>query len=130
MEKMKLRFPTEKQLKKMDKVEAYDAVMADLENFTQFFFRVGYSNRDSRQMMYARMCSKKHFARYIKHALKEEDKPFPDGFGFILMDFINTMASKISENEVTLKELVEDVHGDWVERTSALTLQERQEAGK
>ena len=40
------------------------------------------------------------------------------------------VVTKISENEVTLKELVEDVHGDWVERTSALTLQERQEAGK
>ena len=38
--------------------------------------------------------------------------------------------TKISENEVTLKELVEDVHGDWVERISTLTLQERQEAGK
>jgi hypothetical protein len=114
MEKMKLRFPTEKQLKKMDKVEAYDAVMADLENFTRFFFRVGYSNRDSRQMMYARMCSKKHFARYIKHALKEEDKPFPDGFGFILMDFINTMASKISENE-ELQESCE-IYGTVLER--------------
>jgi type IV pilus assembly protein PilP len=40
------------------------------------------------------------------------------------------VVTKISENEVTLKELVEDVHGDWVERTSTLTLQERQEAGK
>jgi len=40
------------------------------------------------------------------------------------------VVTKISENEVTLKELVEDVHGDWVERTSSLTLQERQEAGK
>ncbi|MDI3490390.1 MAG: type pilus assembly protein PilP [Thauera sp.] len=40
------------------------------------------------------------------------------------------VVTKISENEVTLKELVEDVHGDWVERISTLTLQERQEAGK
>ncbi|NLF53160.1 MAG: pilus assembly protein PilP, partial [Thauera phenolivorans] len=31
---------------------------------------------------------------------------------------------------VTLKELVEDINGDWVERTSSLLLQERQEAGK
>lgn len=33
----------------------------------------------------------------------------------------------ISETEVTLKELVEDLNGDWVERTSALYLQEQQE---
>lgn len=30
----------------------------------------------------------------------------------------------ISDHDVTLKELVEDVHGDWVERVSTLTLQE------
>lgn len=36
----------------------------------------------------------------------------------------------ITENEITLRELVEDVYGDWVERKSTLMLQERQEAGK
>lgn len=36
----------------------------------------------------------------------------------------------VTENEIKLRELVEDVYGDWVERTSTLTLQERQEAGK
>lgn len=40
------------------------------------------------------------------------------------------VVTRISESELTLKELVEDVHGDWVERTSTLLLQERQEAGK
>ena len=40
------------------------------------------------------------------------------------------VVTKITENEVTLRELVEDVYGDWVERTTPLTLQERQEAGK
>ena len=33
----------------------------------------------------------------------------------------------ISETEIKLKELVEDLNGDWVERTSALYLQEQQE---
>lgn len=37
---------------------------------------------------------------------------------------------RVTENEVTLRELVEDVYGDWVERTRSLILQERQEAGK
>lgn len=36
----------------------------------------------------------------------------------------------VTENEIKLRELVEDVYGDWVERITPLTLQERQEAGK
>mgnify|MGYP000880858758 FL=1 len=38
----------------------------------------------------------------------------------------------ISESEVTLKELVEDANGEWVERVSTLQLQEQapQEAKK
>ena len=40
------------------------------------------------------------------------------------------VVTQITENEVTLRELVEDVYGDWVERTTPLTLQERQEAGR
>ena len=38
--------------------------------------------------------------------------------------------TQVTENEIKLRELVEDVYGDWVERASTLTLQERQEAGK
>jgi len=34
--------------------------------------------------------------------------------------------TKISESEVTLKELVEDLNGDWTERASSLQLQERE----
>lgn len=37
--------------------------------------------------------------------------------------------TRISESEVTLKELVEDLNGEWTERTSSLQLQE-QEAKK
>lgn len=40
------------------------------------------------------------------------------------------VVTSITEHEVVLRELVEDAYGDWVERTSTLTLQERQEAGK
>lgn len=34
------------------------------------------------------------------------------------------VVTAISENEINLKELVEDANGDWVERTTALQLQE------
>lgn len=40
------------------------------------------------------------------------------------------VVTAISESEVTLRELVEDVYGDWVERTSSLVLQEQQETRK
>lgn len=40
------------------------------------------------------------------------------------------VVTAITEAAVSLRELVEDVNGDWVERTSSLQLQERQEAGK
>jgi type IV pilus assembly protein PilP len=40
------------------------------------------------------------------------------------------VVTSIGESAMTLKELVEDVQGDWVERISTLTLQERQEAGR
>lgn len=38
------------------------------------------------------------------------------------------LVTDITDTEVTVKELVEDLNGDWVERTSKLLLQERQEA--
>lgn len=40
------------------------------------------------------------------------------------------VVTSISEHEVTLRELVEDVNGDWVERASSLLLQERSEGGR
>lgn len=35
------------------------------------------------------------------------------------------MITAITESEITLNEIVEDLHGDWVERTSRMLLQER-----
>jgi len=40
------------------------------------------------------------------------------------------VVTAISESEVSLRELVQDVNGDWVERTSSLLLQEQQGAGR
>lgn len=34
------------------------------------------------------------------------------------------LITRISDNEITLKEVVQDSAGDWIERTSTLTLQE------
>jgi type IV pilus assembly protein PilP len=40
------------------------------------------------------------------------------------------VVTSITETEVTLRELVQDVNGDWVERSSSLLLLEQQEAKK
>lgn len=40
------------------------------------------------------------------------------------------LVTDVSDTEVTVKELVEDLNGDWVDRTSKLLLQEQQEARK
>lgn len=40
------------------------------------------------------------------------------------------VVTSVDESGVTLRELVEDMNGDWVERTTTLQLQERQEAGR
>lgn len=40
------------------------------------------------------------------------------------------LVTDVSDSEVTVKELVEDINGDWVDRTSKLLLQEQQEAKK
>ena len=36
------------------------------------------------------------------------------------------VVTKITENDLTLKELVEDANGDWVERFSTMQLQEQE----
>jgi type IV pilus assembly protein PilP len=38
--------------------------------------------------------------------------------------------TKISESEITLRELIQDAGGDWAERESSLLLQEAGRAGK
>lgn len=40
------------------------------------------------------------------------------------------VVTRISESEVTLKELVQDSAGDWTERTSTLQLQEKQQEAR
>ncbi|PKO59098.1 MAG: pilus assembly protein PilP [Betaproteobacteria bacterium HGW-Betaproteobacteria-19] len=64
------------------------------------------------------------------HALVQADKSlYQVKVGnYLGQDF--GVVTAINESAVSLRELVEDVNGDWVERTSSLQLQERQEAGK
>lgn len=63
----------------------------------------------------------------VVHALIQADKSlYQVKVGnYMGQDF--GVVTAISEAEVTLRELVEDVNGDWVERTSSLMLQERPE---
>lgn len=63
----------------------------------------------------------------VVHALVQVDKSlYQVKVGnYMGQDF--GVVTAISESEVTLRELVEDMNGDWVERTSSLLLQERPE---
>lgn len=79
-----------KRLKKMNKSEAYDTVLAELPDLVKFYFRYGVTpaQRNEQSAIFERMRDEKNYARYIKHALKEDSNPFPDGFNFILSEFI------------------------------------------
>ncbi|CAL96263.1 pilus assembly protein PilP [Azoarcus olearius] len=66
----------------------------------------------------------------VVHALIQADKSlYQVKVGnYMGQDF--GVVTSITEAEVTLRELVEDMNGDWVERTSTLQLQERPEGRK
>ncbi len=66
----------------------------------------------------------------VSHALVQADKSLYQVKVGNYMGQNFGVVTRITESEVTLRELVEDINGDWVERTSSLLLQERQEAGK
>lgn len=66
----------------------------------------------------------------VSHALVQADKSLYQVKVGNYMGQNFGVVTRITESEVTLRELVEDVNGDWVERISPLHLQERQEAGK
>ena len=78
-----------KKFLKMDKHDAYITVLRELSDLTEWYFRYGVTRRNELEALYERMKSKKGYARHIKNALKEESNPFPDGYSFILTDFIN-----------------------------------------
>lgn len=90
-----------KRLKKMDKSEAYDTVIAELNDLVRFYFRYGVvpAGRAEQTAIFDRMKDQKNYARYIKHALKEESNPFPDGFNFILAEFIQRFGREATTND-------------------------------
>lgn len=97
---MGFKMISEKKLKDMSKGDAYACVMNELGDLTEHFFRNCMVKKEEKAAVFERMKSKKHYARYIKHACKVEDSnPFPDGYSFILANFINTFGSEALEDE-------------------------------
>lgn len=89
-----------KKLKNMEKGDAYNCVIRELDDLTEHYFRNAMVKKEEMNAIYERMKSKKHYARYIKHACKvEESNPFPDGFSFILADFLQKFGNEGVENE-------------------------------
>lgn len=97
----KFRMVEVKRLKKMNKGEAYDTVLAELNDLVRFYFRYGVvaAGRAEQTAIFDRMKDQKNYARYIKHALKEESNPFPDGFNFILAEFIQRFGREATTND-------------------------------
>lgn len=97
----KFRMVDLKRLKKMNKEEAYDTIMHELNDVVRFYFRYGVTPqcRNEQAALFERMKDQKNYARYIKHGLKEESNPFPDGFNFILAEFIQRFGREAANNE-------------------------------
>lgn len=89
-----------KTYKKMDKSEGYATFIEELPKLTKFYFKEGFVNKEILQNLYERLSSYKYSAKFVKHACKVEDyNPFPEGFNFILVDFIQKFESKGDNNE-------------------------------
>lgn len=97
MEKFKM--VSTKQLKKMTKGEAYDTVISELNDLVRYYFRFAVTRRPDQDEIFGRMTDMKNYARYIKHGLKEDSNPFPEGFNFILAEFLQRYGRKATENE-------------------------------
>lgn len=86
-------------LKKLNKRDAYEAVIRELEDLTEYYFR-NYTKNSVRENIMERMKDEKNYARYIKHACKVEDEnPFPDGFSFILIEFLSKYGTAAMDEE-------------------------------
>lgn len=89
-----------KVLKKMEKGRAYDLVLNELPDLVNYYFRYCIPNRQEQDKVFMRMKDNKNYARYIKHALKEDSNPFPDGFNFIMSEFITKFGPDAVNNDL------------------------------
>lgn len=88
-----------KQMRKMSKGEAYAAFLSELQDLVEHYFRSCVVKRDEMAELEEKLSSLKHYARYVKHACKvESENPFPDGYSFILINFIKKFGKE--ENNV------------------------------
>ena len=90
-----------KRLKKMGKEDAYDTVIQELPDLVSYYFRFGTTKKEVADAIFERMKDWKNYARYIAHGLEEEENPFPEGFPFMLADFIRRFsADAMNDDEI------------------------------
>lgn len=95
---MAYKLITLRQYKKMDKDEGYETFLRELPDLVKYYFRNLIVGKEELAVLHERMASLKHYARYVKHACKtEETNPFPDGFAFILIEFIQKFSEKVQD---------------------------------
>ena len=92
---MAYKLITLRQYKKMNKDEGYNTFLQELPDLVKYYFRNLIVGKEELAVLHERMASLKHYARYVKHACKTEERnPFPDGFSFILIEFIQKFSEK------------------------------------
>lgn len=97
---MSYKLITLRQYKKLDKSEGYRTFLQELPDLTKYFYRNLIVKKDELAVLHERMSSLKHYAKFVKNACKNEERnPFPDGFAFILTDFIQKNSEKAESNE-------------------------------
>jgi hypothetical protein len=97
---MAYKLITLRQYKKMNKDEGYNTFLQELPDLTRYYFRNLIVGKEELAELHERFKSLKHYARFIKIACKkEESNPFPDGFSFILTEFIQKFSSAAEEDE-------------------------------
>ena len=92
------RFNEIKDLKKMDKRDALQAVFGDLEKVTYHYFRNCTRNRDEQTQLFEMMLDYKHYARYVERLLKEDENPFPAGFNYIIVELLEKRGRDMEED--------------------------------
>jgi hypothetical protein len=103
-------------LKIEGKEERYKEFLKDLKCFTNFYFRclTDKAKKDEMEKVYDRLGNKK-YAKLIKKACKVEDEnPFPDGYTYILSDFINRKKGEANANS-ELSDIL-DIYSDTIDQ--------------
>lgn len=108
-----------KHINKLSKEDAYEDLRSELNDLTRWYFARGFVNRNELNALWERFKSKKCYGRYIKMMMKkEEENPFPPGYGFLLSNFLRDMyRSNATKDNPELDEVC-NIYSDALDKMS------------